>query len=197
MAAMKTGTATVTPLRPAASDSGGISPAGDGGGAALVMVPLDALAPHPCNRTSLGDLTELTASIKAQGLFEPLNVLTAAAFTAAAETGGDPGRPGPRDHARDRGPPPRCRRPGRRAGRGAGDRPRRPGRRRGDRRDDRRERAPGEPRPAARGRGVRRAGPARLAAAAHRRDDRLQPGLVSFVRPDRTCLAEVTAAAFW
>lgn len=93
MAAKKTATttATVTQLHPPASDSGGISPAG---GAALLQVPLDALAPHPHNRTDLGDLTELTASIAAQGLFEPLNVITAEAFTKAAERDGDPARPG-------------------------------------------------------------------------------------------------------
>ena len=87
----KTSAATVTPLRPPASDSAGISPAA---GAGLLQVQLDALAPHPHNRTDLGDLTELAASIQAQGLFEPLNVLTAEAFTAAAERDGDPERPG-------------------------------------------------------------------------------------------------------
>jgi ParB family chromosome partitioning protein len=91
MAAKKTATATVTQLHPATSDSAGITPAADAG---LPQVPLDALAPHPCNRTDLGDLTELAASIQAQGLFEPLNVITAEAFTAAAERDGDPDRPG-------------------------------------------------------------------------------------------------------
>ncbi len=94
MAATKkttTAGATVTPLRRRSADSAGISPAA---GAALLHVPLDALAPHPCNRTDLGDLTELAASIAAQGLFEPLNVITAEAFNAAAERDGDPDRPG-------------------------------------------------------------------------------------------------------
>src|SRR5436305_882801 len=49
----KTAAATVTPLRPA-GDSSGISPAAGRG--LLVTVPLDALAPHPRNRTDLGDL---------------------------------------------------------------------------------------------------------------------------------------------
>jgi ParB/RepB/Spo0J family partition protein len=82
--------ATVTPLH-RARDSAGISPAP---AAVLVSVPLEALAPHPHNpRVSLGDLADLTASIQAQGLFEPLVVLTAAAYTAAAEADGDLERP--------------------------------------------------------------------------------------------------------
>jgi ParB/RepB/Spo0J family partition protein len=57
------------------------------------VVPLTALAAHPENpRTDLGDLTELAASIAAQGLFEPLVVVTAAAY---AREGGQPGYPGP------------------------------------------------------------------------------------------------------
>jgi len=58
----------------AVSDSGGIT-----------MVPLAELAPHPLNpRAGLGDLGELAASIAAQGLFEPLVVLTAAAHAEAS-----------------------------------------------------------------------------------------------------------------
>jgi len=53
------------------------------------MVPLAELAPHPLNpRTSLGDLAELAASIAAQGLFEPLVVLSAAAHAEAAQPAG-------------------------------------------------------------------------------------------------------------
>jgi ParB/RepB/Spo0J family partition protein len=95
MAKTSTTAATVTPLRPATpvGDSTGITPASPLG-AAVVMVPLDTLAPHPENpRTGLGDLTELAASIKAQGLLQPLVVLTAAAYTEAAEADGDPDRP--------------------------------------------------------------------------------------------------------
>ncbi len=54
--------------------------------AGITMVPLAGLAPHPLNpRTSLGDLAELAASIAAQGLFEPLVVLSAAAHAEAAQ----------------------------------------------------------------------------------------------------------------
>lgn len=90
----KTSAATVTPLRPP-TDSAGISPAATGG--QLVTAPLGALAPHPHNRTNLGDLTELTASIKAQGLFEPLNVITVGGpsprprTATATPSGPDPG----------------------------------------------------------------------------------------------------------
>jgi ParB/RepB/Spo0J family partition protein len=57
------------------------------------VVPLAALAAHPENpRTDLGDLTELAASIAAQGLFEPLVVVTVAAY---AREGGQRGYPGP------------------------------------------------------------------------------------------------------
>ena len=74
--------------RPA--DSAGIS----------TVVPLAALAAHPENpRTDLGDLAELAASIAAQGLFEPLVVVTAAAY---AREGGQRGYPGPGVHACDR-----------------------------------------------------------------------------------------------
>jgi hypothetical protein len=60
-------------------DSGGIN----------AVVPLAALAAHPENpRTDLGDLTELAASIAAQGLFEPLVVVTVAAY---AREGGQRG----------------------------------------------------------------------------------------------------------
>jgi ParB family chromosome partitioning protein len=56
------------------------------------VVPLTALAAHPENpRTNLGDLAELAASIASQGLFEPLIVLTAAAY---AREGGQEGYPG-------------------------------------------------------------------------------------------------------
>jgi ParB/RepB/Spo0J family partition protein len=65
------------------TDSGGIT----------AVVPLTALAEHPENpRTGSGDLAELTASIAAQGLFEPLIVVTAAAY---AREGGQKGYPGP------------------------------------------------------------------------------------------------------
>ena len=78
-------TATITPLRPA-GDSAGIAPAGAGAAVEMVMVPLGALAPHPRNPPHrLDDLAELTASIKAQGLFEPLVAVTSAAYVAAAE----------------------------------------------------------------------------------------------------------------
>jgi ParB/RepB/Spo0J family partition protein len=70
----------------AADDSAGITPG---------TLPLAELAPHPRNpRQDLGDLADLTASIAAQGVFEPLVVLTAAAFVAAAEADGNPERPG-------------------------------------------------------------------------------------------------------
>jgi len=60
------------------------------------VVPLGMLAAHPRNpRRDLGDLTEMAASMAAHGVFEPLVVLTAEAFTAAAETDGDPERPAP------------------------------------------------------------------------------------------------------
>jgi ParB/RepB/Spo0J family partition protein len=77
---------------PPAGDSAGISPAGDAA-AVLVTVKLAELAPHPRNpRQQLGDLSGLTASIKAHGLYEPLVVITAAAFNATAEAAGDPER---------------------------------------------------------------------------------------------------------
>ncbi len=57
------------------------------------MVPLAGLADHPENpRAGLGDIDELAVSIRAQGLFEPLIVLTAAAY---ARVGGQEGYPGP------------------------------------------------------------------------------------------------------
>jgi ParB/RepB/Spo0J family partition protein len=72
---------------PRAADSAGIT------GLAAV-VPLARLAVHPRNpRRDLGDLTEMTVSMAAHGVFEPLVVLTAAAYTAAAEADGDPERP--------------------------------------------------------------------------------------------------------
>ena len=73
------GEATVHPP----ADSAGIS----------TVAPLAKLAAHPENpRTDLGDLTELAASIAAQGLFEPLVVVTVAAY---AREGGQRGYPGP------------------------------------------------------------------------------------------------------
>jgi ParB/RepB/Spo0J family partition protein len=78
------------PAAPPAGDSAGISPAP---GAVLVMVKLAELAPHPRNpRRHLGDLDELTASIRADGLFEPVVIISAEAFTAAAAAAGDPER---------------------------------------------------------------------------------------------------------
>jgi ParB/RepB/Spo0J family partition protein len=66
-----------------AVDSAGIS----------AVVPVAALAEHPENpRTGPGDIAELAASIRAQGLFEPLIVLTVAAY---ARAGGQEGYPGP------------------------------------------------------------------------------------------------------
>jgi ParB/RepB/Spo0J family partition protein len=58
------------------------------------MLELAALAPHPRNpREDLGDLTELAASISAHGVFEPLVLLTRAAYEAAADADGDTERP--------------------------------------------------------------------------------------------------------
>lgn len=52
------------------------------------------LAPHPRNpREDLGDLTELTASVAAHGVYEPVVVLTWAAYEAAADADGDTDRP--------------------------------------------------------------------------------------------------------
>ncbi len=60
--------------------------------AGITMVPLAELAPHPLNpRPSLGDLAELAASIAAQGLFEPLVVLSAAAHAEASRPAGGAG----------------------------------------------------------------------------------------------------------
>lgn len=66
--------------------------AGDSAG--ITMMPLAELAPHPLNpRRGLGDLAELAASIAAQGLFEPLVVLSAAAHAEATQAaGGGDGR---------------------------------------------------------------------------------------------------------
>lgn len=59
------------------------------------VLPLALLAAHPRNpRGNLGDLTELTASISAHGVFEPLVVITALAYAASADADGDPERPG-------------------------------------------------------------------------------------------------------
>jgi ParB/RepB/Spo0J family partition protein len=80
---VSTATTDVAAKVPAVADSAGIS----------AVVPLARLAEHPENpRTSLGDLDELAASIRAQRLFEPLIVLTAAAY---AGEGGQEGYPGP------------------------------------------------------------------------------------------------------
>jgi ParB family chromosome partitioning protein len=69
-----------------AGDSGGIT------GQSAVL-PLARLAAHPRNpRGDLGDLAELTASVHAHGVFEPLVVLSAAAYAAAANADGDPER---------------------------------------------------------------------------------------------------------
>ncbi len=70
-----------------ATDSGGIT------GTAAIL-PLAWLTAHPRNpREDLGDLTEITQSIRAHGVFEPLVVITAAAYTAAADADGDTERP--------------------------------------------------------------------------------------------------------
>jgi ParB family chromosome partitioning protein len=58
------------------------------------VLPLAALASHPRNpREGLGDLAEITASIAQHGVYEPLVVVTAAAYTAAADHDGDTARP--------------------------------------------------------------------------------------------------------
>lgn len=58
------------------------------------VLPLAALASHPRNpREALGDLAEITASIAQHGVYEPLVVVTAAAYTAAADKDGDTARP--------------------------------------------------------------------------------------------------------
>jgi ParB/RepB/Spo0J family partition protein len=55
-----------------------VESAGEGDVPALCWLALDVLRPHPDNpRTSLGDLTELSRSIRAQGILEPLLVLPA------------------------------------------------------------------------------------------------------------------------
>jgi ParB/RepB/Spo0J family partition protein len=72
---------------PRAADSAGIT-------GIPAVVPLGMLAAHPRNpRRDLGDLTEMAASMTAHGVFEPVVVLTAQAFTAAAEADGDLERP--------------------------------------------------------------------------------------------------------
>jgi ParB family chromosome partitioning protein len=59
------------------------------------VLPLAALTAHPRNpRDVLGDLEEITASIAARGVFEPLVVVTRAAYEAAADAAGDTLRPG-------------------------------------------------------------------------------------------------------
>jgi ParB/RepB/Spo0J family partition protein len=74
-----------------AAEDAGVRPALDSAGI-TVLVPLARLAAHPANpRKDLGDLDELAASIRAQGLFEPPLVLTATAYAAA---GGQEGYPG-------------------------------------------------------------------------------------------------------
>jgi ParB/RepB/Spo0J family partition protein len=65
---------------PAADEPALVDPQGDEDTVApeLCWLALDALRPHPDNpRTSLGDLTELSRSIRAQGILEPLLVLPA------------------------------------------------------------------------------------------------------------------------
>ena len=58
------------------------------------VLPLAALTAHPRNpRTDLGELAEITASIKAHGVFEPLVVLTRSAYETAADAAGDSLRP--------------------------------------------------------------------------------------------------------
>jgi ParB/RepB/Spo0J family partition protein len=72
---------------PAAGDFAGIN-------GIPAVLPLADLAPHPRNpRSGLGDLTEITASISAHGVFEPLVVLTRAAYEAAADADADTMRP--------------------------------------------------------------------------------------------------------
>ena len=54
---------------------------------ALVLAPVEQLAGHPDNpRRSVRDLGELAASIRAHGVLEPLIVVPAEAFKAAAGT---------------------------------------------------------------------------------------------------------------
>lgn len=75
-----------------ASETAAAAPAVTGVPAVL---PLADLASHPRNpRSDLGDLTEIAASIAAHGVFEPLVVLTRAAYEAAADADGDTMRPG-------------------------------------------------------------------------------------------------------
>lgn len=58
------------------------------------VLPLADLTSHPRNpRTGLGDLTEITASIAAHGVFEPLVVLTREAYETASGAAGDDLRP--------------------------------------------------------------------------------------------------------
>lgn len=62
---------------------------------APAALPLAGLVPHPRNpRTGLGDLAEIIASIAANGVFEPLVVLTRAAYETAADADADTMRPG-------------------------------------------------------------------------------------------------------
>jgi ParB-like nuclease domain len=69
---------TATATVPRAADSAGIT-------GVPAVLPLAALAAHPRNpRTGLGDLAEITESIRAHGVFEPLVVLTRGAYEAAA-----------------------------------------------------------------------------------------------------------------
>jgi ParB/RepB/Spo0J family partition protein len=65
---------------PASYEPATVEPQGDEDTVApeLCWLALDVLRPHPDNpRTSLGDLTELSRSIRAQGILEPLLVLPA------------------------------------------------------------------------------------------------------------------------
>jgi ParB/RepB/Spo0J family partition protein len=84
--------AGVTAGNPGTAASEDAAPAAAGIPAVLRLEDLTA---HPRNpRTGLGDLTEITASIAAHGVFEPLVVLTREAYEAAADTAGDALRPG-------------------------------------------------------------------------------------------------------
>jgi ParB family chromosome partitioning protein len=86
-------TAAQADLAPAAS----AAQAGDSAGITGIpaVLPLAALVSHPRNpRAGLGDLAEITASIAAHGVFEPLVVLTRPAYEAAADAAGDDRRPG-------------------------------------------------------------------------------------------------------
>ena len=83
--------ADVTTGNPGTAASEAAAPAAAGIPAVLRLEDLTA---HPRNpRAGLGDLTEITASIAAHGVFEPLVVLTRQAYEAAADAAGDALRP--------------------------------------------------------------------------------------------------------